>query len=78
MSLVAGIGDPLELQLLHGHDYNHIYVTGYSGDDGKTAYFGVCHATQVCNKHFQPNQTQMTGGEGHLVQTSDTEVWDCQ
>jgi hypothetical protein len=70
-------GDPLEFQLLHGHDYNQIYVVGYSGQDGKTAYFGVCHESQVCNRHFQPNQTTTTGGEGHLVKSSDTESWDC-
>jgi hypothetical protein len=70
-------GDPLEFQLLHGHDYNQIYVVGYSDTDGKTAYFGVCHNDQVCNRHFQPNQTPISGGEGHLVKTGDTEAWNC-
>jgi hypothetical protein len=63
---------------LHGHDYNQIYVVGYSDEDGKTAYFGVCHETQVCNKVFQPNQTSMTGGEGHVVSSGDSEAWSCE
>jgi hypothetical protein len=71
-------GDPLEFQLLGGHDYNQIFVCGYSGQDGKTAYFGVCHDTQICARRFQPNQTETSGGEGHLVRSSDTDIWDCQ
>jgi hypothetical protein len=71
-------GDPLEFQLLHGTDLNEIYVVGYSDQDGKTAYFGVCHNSQICNRHFQPNQTTTTGGEGHLVRSGDTEAWNCE
>jgi len=70
-------GDPLEFQLLNVRDYNQIYLVGYSGEDGKQAYFGVCHDSQVCSRHFQPNQTETSGGEGHLVKSSDTETWDC-
>jgi hypothetical protein len=71
-------GDPLQFQLLHGHDFTQIYVAGYSGQDGKTAYFGICHDSQICARHFQPNQTETSGGEGHLVRSGDTEAWDCQ
>jgi hypothetical protein len=71
-------GDPLEFPLLHGHDYNQIYVVGYSGDDGKQVYLGLCHDAQVCCKQYRFNQAESSGGEAHLVKSDDTDTWNCQ
>jgi hypothetical protein len=70
-------GDPLEFQLLHTRDFNQIYVVGYSGEDGKRAFFGVCHDNQVCSRHYEVSQTEQNGGEGHLIKSGDSDIWDC-
>ncbi|HTW95275.1 MAG TPA: hypothetical protein VMD30_10800 [Tepidisphaeraceae bacterium] len=70
-------GDPLEFPLLHGHDLNKIYVVGYSGQDGKEVYFGICHNQQVCCRHFDFNQSEQTGGQAYLIDANDTDTWDC-
>jgi hypothetical protein len=70
-------GDPLEFQLLGGRDYNQIFVAAYSGQDGKNAFFGVCHDAQVCARRYNVNQTEQSGGEGHTIKNSDTDDWNC-
>jgi len=75
--LVWRQGDPLEIQLLLGRDYNQIFLAAYSSTDGKVVDFGVCHGTHVCCRHYSVNQTQESGGEGHTIKVSDNDDWNC-
>jgi hypothetical protein len=75
--LVWHQGDPLEFQVLGGRDYNQIFLAAYSSTDGKPVDFGVCHGTHVCCRHYTVAQTLESGGEGHTIQVSDNDPWNC-
>lgn len=65
-------GDPEEFPLFGGIDYKKVHVQGYSGQNGKSVYFAVCHDNQICCKHFEFDR-----GENHDIDRDDTDEWKC-